>query len=94
MSSADAQNSFEDPDGDDAFDQKTQLESFKENLNAQILSQLSRKLFEDEFGDGPIEAGRYNFGGLAVDVYPSNGGLIVDILDTETGEQTQVIIPN
>jgi hypothetical protein len=33
-----------------------------------------------------------HFGSLSIEVYPS-GGLTVDILDTKTGEQTQVIIP-
>jgi hypothetical protein len=37
---------------------------------------------------------RFNFGSLSVEIYPSSGGLTVDILDTTTGEQTQVIIPN
>jgi curli production assembly/transport component CsgF len=31
---------------------------------------------------------------LSVEVYPSAGGLTVDILEQKTGEQTQVIIPN
>jgi curli production assembly/transport component CsgF len=50
-------------------------------------------LFEDQFGGNVISTGTYNFGSLSVDVYPSNLGLIVDILDIDTGEQTQVIVP-
>ena len=44
-------------------------------------------------GGNTLAPGTYNFGTLSVDVYPSNLGLTVDILDIETGEQTQVIIP-
>jgi hypothetical protein len=35
-----------------------------------------------------------HFGSLSIEVYPSSGGLTVDILDTKTGEQTRIIIPN
>jgi curli production assembly/transport component CsgF len=62
------------------------LRKFAE-LNSQLLSQISRSLCS--FGSQKI-----NFGSLSVEIYPSSGGLTVDILDTTTGEQTQVIIPN
>jgi curli production assembly/transport component CsgF len=74
--------------------QKTELELFKDQLNSQLLSQISRSLFTQQFGTNGISAGSYTFGSLAVEIYPSSGGLTVDILDTKTGEQTQVIIPN
>lgn len=92
LSSADAQNDFKE-DTSSAFKQPTQLERFKENLNNQLLNKISNSLFEDQFGSNGISQGTYNFGTLSVDVYPSNLGLTVDILDIETGEQTQVIIP-
>jgi curli production assembly/transport component CsgF len=59
-----------------------------------LLNQVSNSLFQKQFGDKGISEGSYVFGSLSVDIYPSNLGLVVDILDTETGEQTQVIIPN
>jgi len=31
---------------------------------------------------------------LSLDIYESSEGLVINILDTNTGEQTQVIIPN
>jgi curli production assembly/transport component CsgF len=92
LSSADAQNDFKE-DNKNAFKQPTQLERFKENLNNQLLNKISNSLFEDQFGSNGISEGTYNFGTLSVDVYPSNLGLTVDILDIETGEQTQVIVP-
>ena len=88
----DAQNDFKE-DQTNAFKQPTQLERFKENLNNQLLNKISNSLFDDQFGNNGISEGTYNFGTLSVDVYPSNLGLIVDILDIETGEQTQVIVP-
>ena len=92
LSSAEAQNDFkEDPKA--GFEQKTELQRFKENLNNQLLNKLSNSLFEKQFGAGGIKEGVYVFGSLSVDVYPSNLGLVVDILDTDTGEQTQIFIP-
>ncbi|MFV8368053.1 curli assembly protein CsgF [Flavobacterium sp. LB2R40] len=92
LSSAEAQNDFKEEAGTD-FKQPTELERFKQNLNNQLLNQLSNSLFQKKFGEGGIKEGSYVFGSLSVDIYPSNLGLVVDILDTDTGEQTQIIIP-
>lgn len=94
LSSAEAQNSFKDPNATKGRDQMTELERFTSSLNSQLLGQVTRRLFTDQFGQGGLEEGSYSFGSLAVDIYPSNEGLVINILDTETGEQTQVIIPN
>ena len=92
LSSADAQNDFKEKPTT-GFEQKTQLQLFKENLNNQLLNQVSNSLFQKQFGTGGISPGSHVFGSLSVDIYPSNLGLVVDILDTSTGEQTQVIVP-
>ncbi|QIH38225.1 curli assembly protein CsgF [Flavobacterium sp. Sr18] len=92
LSSADTQNDFKE-DSRTGFEQKSELERFKENLNNQLLNKISNSLFENQFGDKGIAEGSYVFGSLAVDIYPSNLGLVVDILDTDTGEQTQIFIP-
>ncbi|EAQ50263.1 MULTISPECIES: curli production assembly/transport component CsgF [Leeuwenhoekiella] len=92
LSSANAQNSFKDPEENAAKDQ-SELESFASNLNRQLLSQISRGLFTAQLGEG-LEAGTYNFGSLALEIYDSNEGLVINILDTNTGEQTQIIVPN
>jgi len=92
LSSAEAQNNFKE-DSSSGYTNKTQLELFKDNLNNQLLNQVSNSLFQEQFGNNGIAPGSYVFGSLSVDIYPSNLGLVVDILDTDTGEQTQVIIP-
>lgn len=90
-SSALSQNTFADPTTQKV--DQTELQKFTANLNSQLLSQVSRSLFTQQFGTSGISSGSYTFGSLSVEVYPSSGGLTVDILDTNTGEQTQVIIP-
>jgi curli production assembly/transport component CsgF len=92
LSSAESQNKLKD-DGIET-DKKSELEKFIDNLNSQLLSQVSRSLFAEQFGNDGISEGTYTFGNLSIDVYPSEGGLTISILDTTTGEQTQVIIPN
>lgn len=103
LSSAESQNLLKDPDGDDGYEQQSDLERFRDNLNSQLLSYLSRELFDNQFGsntsgsgDGTgsgTQNGVYTFGSLSVELYESNLGLVVNILDILTGEETQVIIP-
>lgn len=93
LASANAQNSFEEDSGYN-FDQGSDLENFTETLNRQLLNSLSQDLFQQEYGDTSLTVGTYVFGSLVVEISPSNSGLSVNILDTTTGEQTQIIIPN
>lgn len=92
LSSAESQNKLK--EAGTTTKPLSDLERFVDNLNTQLLSQISRSLFTQQFGTDGISEGSYTFGSLSVEVYPSDGGLTIDILDTSTGEQTQVIIPN
>lgn len=102
LSSAESQNLIKDPDGEKGYEQQSELERFRDNLNSQLLSYLSRELFDNQFGTGTsgtsgtgsgTQNGVYTFGSLSVELYESNLGLVVNILDILTGEETQVIIP-
>jgi curli production assembly/transport component CsgF len=92
LSSAEAQNKQKDKTT--VTPTQTDLEKFKANLNAQLLNQISSQLYKQQFGTDGIKEGSYTFGSYSVDVFPSSDGLTLNILDTNTGEQTQVIIPN
>ena len=91
LSQAEAQNKFKEGSG---LDQKTDLDRFVETLNRQLLNQLSRDLFQTEFGDSALTEGTFTFGSLVIEIVPTSGGLSINILDTNNGEQTQIIIPN
>lgn len=92
MSNAQAQNKFKEDDF--GFKEKSEMERFTESLNRQLLNQLSRDLFQQEYGDTGLTVGTYTFGSLVVDITPTSGGLAIVIFDTNTGEQTEIIIPN
>lgn len=94
MSSASAQNQFSDTSraGFNLRDQNS-LDSFTDNLNRQILNELSRKLFGDKFGDGDLKPGTYVFDSIYLEVLQTGQGLLISILNTSTGEQSQIVIP-
>ncbi|GAA3771185.1 curli assembly protein CsgF [Flavobacterium ginsengiterrae] len=106
LSSAQAQNDYKE-ENTNGYKQQTDLERFKSNLNNQLLNRLANSLFDSQFGNGTdigtgtgtgtgngiLSPGTYLFGSLSIDIYHSNLGLVVDVLDTDTGEQTQVILP-
>lgn len=92
LSSATAQNQFDDASSSYSSTSSS-LGSFTDSLNRQLLSQLSTKLFGDQFGSGDLQPGTYIFGSMYLEVTQANGGLLIKILNTGTGEQSEIIIP-
>lgn len=92
LNSANAQNSFKDESLQ--IEELSELDLFAESLNRQLLSQISRALIDDQFGDGVLEPGTSTFGNLELEVYESSEGLVINVLDITTGEQTQIVIQN
>ena len=93
LASANAQNDFKEKSANQ-FEQPSEIENFTNNLNRQLLNSLSQSLFQQQIGSDQLSVGTYVFGSLVVEVTPSVGGLNVSILNTSTGEQTQITIPN
>ena len=91
LSSANAQNSFTNNQG--LRDETSEIQDFQESLNRQLLGQLTRSVFSSELGEG-LQPGTFNVGDLLLEIFESPEGLVVNILDTNTGEQTQIIVPN
>tara|TARA_R100000935_G_scaffold9625_1_gene19549 strand:- start:32851 stop:33258 length:408 start_codon:yes stop_codon:yes gene_type:complete len=93
LSSASAQNKLTAPAN--PRDQQSELDQFSEGLQRQIFSALSRSLLQQQLdGIGGItEPGTFTFGTLTLEVFEGSEGLVINILDTTTGEQTQIIVP-
>ncbi|RFN59961.1 curli production assembly/transport component CsgF [Marixanthomonas ophiurae] len=91
LSSADAQNTFKDPSLQE--DEQSELDAFKESLNRQLLDQISSQLLIEQLGDDVLAPGTSNFGSLELEVYESSEGLVINILDTSNGDQTQIVVP-
>ena len=95
VQSAELQNKFTDPAEAQAANDTSALDSFAAGINSQILSQLSRSLLDLQFDTATgLSPGVFSFGSLEVEILESLEGLVVNILDTTTGDQTQVIVPN
>ncbi|MDN3724624.1 curli assembly protein CsgF [Aequorivita sp. SDUM287046] len=94
LSSATSQNKLTAPVN--PRDQLSELEQFGSNLNRQLLSQISRILLQQQLGGlGNFDQeGTFTYGTLNVEIYQSDEGLVINILDTSNGEETQVIVPN
>lgn len=77
-------------------EEQSELERLGENLNRQLLSQISRTLLQEQLeGFGSFnQEGTFTYGTLNLEIYRSSEGLVINILDTATGEETQIIIPN
>jgi len=92
LSSAEAQNLYKE---DESESEESPLSEFTKNLNSQLLNRINRALLDAQIDtEGGLQPGVYNFGSLNVQVYETIEGLVVDILDIDTGEQSQIIIPN
>lgn len=94
LSSANAQNSILAPRNQG--EEESELDQFGESLRNQLLGQISRTLLQQQLGSlGDLtEPGSFTVGDLAVEVFESNEGLVINIFDTSNGEQTQIVIPS
>ena len=92
LSGAQAQNPYS-SSSSFSSNNSTALEDFQSSLDRQVLSTLSRQIVNNQFGESALKPGSYAFGNFTVDVSNTLTGILVDVLDTSTGETTQVLIP-
>ncbi len=90
LSSANSQNSFDDQESNVGFNSSA-IDSFSDNIKRQILNQLSRSLFNNGDGAGN-EEGTFEIGGLIITIEDIRGGSVITIIDSETGESTEIIL--
>lgn len=93
LSQAQVQNDFvEDPNADLFINDP--LLDFQGDLNRQVLSQLSRQLVGDLFGeDGELNEGIFEIGDYRIEIISRSDGINIGILDLITGSSTTVTIP-
>ncbi|HLR26382.1 MAG TPA: curli assembly protein CsgF [Fodinibius sp.] len=93
LSSANAQNQYE---GGGGFGfNRDPMADFQQSLQRQILSQLTRDVIRDRFGDIDLsKANTFEFGEFSIDIVPGPNGIDINILNISTGEQTTVTVPN
>ncbi|MDT0644607.1 curli assembly protein CsgF [Zunongwangia sp. F363] len=93
LSSASAQNSLKAP-GRNA-QQQSELDRLGQDINRQILTQISRSLLQEQLeGFQFDQEGTFTYGTLNIEIYETLEGLVINILDTSTGEESQIVIPN
>jgi len=95
LSSANSQNSFTSQETSPAWgDDPNALDDFRESVNRQLLSQLSREIFSSQFGeDFLLQEGSFQYGDFQVEIQPGAEGLLISIFDLGTGGSTSLTIP-
>lgn len=92
--SAETQNMFEEEIGSNRFE-RNPLEDFRNSIQRQVLSQLTRELVLNRFGEGKeIQESRFEFGEFTIEVIPGLDGIQIRIFNILTGDETSITIPN
>lgn len=93
MASAQAQNEHTETYKSTTSTKTSALQDFKESFNRQVLSQLTRKFYENAFGETGLKEGHYEMGDYIIDIANGTDGMTVTISDPKSGDNTQIIIP-
>lgn len=92
LNSANVQNTFSAP-SNNRFEEDSRLDDFTQSLERQLLNQISREIFNSQFGSDGLEEGTFEFGNFQVDVATGIDGLIITINDLGGGGSTQITVP-
>lgn len=98
LSSADAQKPKEEDETSSLFDgfgeSSDPLADFTEQLQNSIINELTDRILQEQFGDFELEQGEYKVGNYQINITESNEGLQIHILDTQTGGESKITVPN
>ncbi len=93
ITSVNLQNSLTAPVNEQ--DKLSELQRFGQELNRNLLNAIESQLSQAQLSALNItEEGIFTFGSLNVEVFETFEGLVINILDTNNGEETQIIVPN
>jgi curli production assembly/transport component CsgF len=93
LQEAQLQNQFTVPSKDYSNYETDPLLDFSENLNRQILGQLSRQLYSKTFGEDGIKEGQYDIGDYSISITEEANGVVIEIRDVTNGNETRVVVP-
>lgn len=94
INSANSQNKYQRSGGGFSRDP---LANFEQSLQRQVLSQLTRQIIGDRFGEGNIdlsERSNFEFGEFNISINPGPDGVSINIQNILSGESTTVTIPS
>lgn len=93
MQSAEAQKDSETGAASRAL--RNPMDDFEQNMQRQILSQLSRELVYNRFRDLDLSReGRFDLGDYVVEVIPGLDGLSIRVFDVLSGDESIITIPS
>jgi len=92
LAQAQAQNNFEE-DILFGYEEEDPLLGLQDDLNRQILNQITQEFYRNQFGEDGLSEGYYKFGTYEIDISPVSEGMQIRIIDIYTGSETTIIIP-
>jgi len=93
LSQATAQNDYKELSDPFGLLDEDPLANFQNDLNQQVLGELSRQLYFNQFGEDGLVEGFYEFGSYEIDVSTTAEGMQIRIIDILTGSETTVVVP-
>lgn len=93
MQQASDQNTFTAPVSEETRFTRNPLEDFQQSLQRQILSRIASQITRNVFGEQPLEPGTFQIGTFNIEVSEGTDGVHIEIFDTATGGQTNVVVP-
>jgi curli production assembly/transport component CsgF len=95
LNSANAQNRFQTTNNGLSALNRDPLADFQQSLQRQVLSQLTREIVTNRFGNVDFsQEGTFEFGEFTINILPSSNGVDVSILNILTGDETTITVPN
>lgn len=93
LNSANNQNPYGGGSGFSSF-RDDPLANFEQQLQRQVLDQISRQVIQERFGDIDLtQEGTFDFERFQVDVTPGPSGISIRVFNKQTGESTNIDIP-